>query len=113
LSEVDRVPAVHEVLARAFHHKKMIVVAATGRASKVPPGMGSNHDYGVMNYDIKRLVVTLWNPWGNAHTPKGPAGMKYGYAVKGGQFDVPLDEFVQMFVSLYYEIPSSHRVSAR
>jgi len=44
--------------------RKMVVVAATGNNSKVPPGMSSGHDYGVLGYPIFTTFLvktaTLW-----------------------------------------------------
>lgn len=105
LPAAKKASAVHEVLAKSTP-RKMVVVAATGMSSKVPPGMSSGHDYGVLDYDVKCRVVQVWNPWGHVYEPKGPAGLKFGYPTQQGRFEIPLNEFVQLFVSLYYETPT-------
>ncbi|OWK43731.1 hypothetical protein [Fimbriiglobus ruber] len=68
-----------------------------------PPGIASQHAYGVIGYDAKTDHVTLWNPWGNTFDPKGPAGLKNGYPTKGGVCTMPLMEFVQVYRTLFYE----------
>jgi hypothetical protein len=47
--------------------------------------------------------VTIFNPWGNQFTPKGPPGLANGYPTQHGQFTVPLDHLMQFVTQLVYE----------
>jgi hypothetical protein len=64
----------------------------------------NNHVYAVLHYDEKKRHVTVFNPWGNDFTPKGPPGPANGYLTERGKFTVPLEEFHQIFNSISYEI---------
>ena len=47
--------------------------------------------------------LTIFNPWGNHFTPKGPPGLANGYPTEHGQFTVPLDHLMQFVTQLVYE----------
>ena len=47
--------------------------------------------------------MTIFNPWGNQFTPKGPPGLANGYPTQHGQFTVPLDRLMQFVTQLVYE----------
>jgi hypothetical protein len=70
---------------------------------KLPPGVVTDHDYAILDYDSSNDSVLVWNPWGNHLTPKGAPGLQNGYAVEGGKFSVPLHDFVRIFEGVYYE----------
>lgn len=72
-------------------------------AGKLPPGVVSDHDYAVLGYEAGKGLVHVWNPWGNKHKAKGAEGLENGYNTEGGNFYVPVHEFVQIFEGVYYE----------
>ena len=78
-------------------------------SKKLPPGIPHGHTFAVLGYDKKSDLVHVWNPWRNNFTPDGPDGLKNGYATKGGQFFVPLKEFVEIFSNLNIETKTSYR----
>jgi hypothetical protein len=80
---------------------------------KLPPGVVTDHDYAILGYDNATDTVHLWNPWGNQHKIKGPPGLQFGYAVDGGKFSMPLNEFVQIFEEVYYETALPPHVRGR
>ena len=59
------------------------------------PGILFLHSYAVLGYDAKTDEITLRNPQGRQHTPKGAPGMQYGYPTKDGRFTLPLAELVK------------------
>ncbi len=78
-------------------------VGPAGAGVKYPPGIVSRHAYAVIGYEPRTQVVTVMNPWGNRFTPRGPPGLEHGYPTQAGVFRVPLDEFVQIFGTVYYQ----------
>jgi hypothetical protein len=69
----------------------------------MPRGIAHGNCYGVLGYDPVNRLVTVLNPWGNHVKPGGPPGLVHGYATEHGIFQVPLDEFVQIFAGFTYE----------
>jgi hypothetical protein len=92
---------VHNVLVETTKKRRLVCVDTTN--DKAPPGMGKRHSYAILGYDEHKRQVTVFNPWGNNFTPKGPAGTANGYATKNGVFTVPLDQFQKVFSDLAYE----------
>lgn len=82
--------------------KHRVAVAGTPNG-KCPPGISDDHDYAILGFDGKKNEVHLWNPWGNTFEPKGAPGLQNGYPVKGGEFMMPLKDFVHVFEGIYYE----------
>jgi hypothetical protein len=68
-----------------------------------PKGIASGHIYGVLGYNPATRLVTVFNPWGNHFNPARPAGLVNGYPTQHGLFEIPLDEFVQVFAGFTYE----------
>ncbi len=69
-----------------------------------PPAINTGHAYGILSFDEKSDKVVVWNPHANNFTPlKQPPGLENGYPTKGGRFEVPLRDFVQIFESITYE----------
>jgi len=92
---------VHNLLGDMTKKRRLLCVCVD--VDKPPPGMGNHHCYAIFAYDAKGRQVTVFNPWGNTFTPKGPAGPANGYPTKQGLFTVPLDQFQQVFTRIYYE----------
>ncbi|MDB5307600.1 MAG: hypothetical protein JWO38_1802 [Gemmataceae bacterium] len=102
----DRVPVLAgevRTVLRAVRDHKILACVATPHEGKLPPGIASAHDFGILGYDPEADTVTLWNPWGNTFGPAGAAGPKHGYPTKKGRFTMPVDEFVRVFGVLFYE----------
>ncbi|MBN9119806.1 MAG: peptidase C2 [Planctomycetes bacterium] len=90
-------------LVSAFADKRLVTC---GTASGVTtPGVNGNHAYAVVGYDPKADEILLWNPHGQAFTPKGKPGLENGYPTKNGQFRMPLPEFVRTFAGVAFEVP--------
>jgi hypothetical protein len=102
----DRIPLLMAELRQMFFLARTIrplLCCGTSHYSKLPPGIAGGHDYAILGFDQAREEVLVWNPWGNHYTPKGAPGLQHGYAVKGGKFAVPLNDFVRIFEEVYYE----------
>jgi hypothetical protein len=92
---------VREALTQALSSRRL---AACGTLQEAQPkGIAQKHAYAVLAFDAAQDVVHLWNPHGNTHTPKGPAGIEHGYPTKAGRFSVPVAEFVRIFGSVVVE----------
>ena len=92
---------VREALTQALSSRRL---AACGTLQEAQPkGIAQKHAYAVLAFDAAQDVVHLWNPHGNTHTPKGPAGLEHGYPTKAGRFSVPVAEFVRIFGSVVVE----------
>ena len=76
-------------------------VAVTHPRAPIPMG----HSYAVLGFNPKTDIVTVWNPWGDDFTPKGPPGVEHGWPRNHGVFEVPFHEFAQVFFSLAIERP--------
>jgi len=89
-------------------------MSAPPPSQKKTPGLGYGHAYSVIAYNAKADKVTIWNPWGNTFTPKGPDGLEHGYKTERGIFQVPLHEFYHHFSSTLVEsnkkaAPAAHK----
>jgi hypothetical protein len=92
--------------SKAFATNRLVCAEiAPGVTGKdIPPGLVGKHAYAVLGYDQASQMVTVWNPHGKTFTPKtSPPGLKNGYPVKGGVFQISLDDFVRVFKSVTYE----------
>jgi hypothetical protein len=67
------------------------------------PHLGYGHAYAILDYDHRSDHVTLWNPWGNDYTPKGPAGIENGFPTKHGVFRIPLTTLYEQFSNFHLE----------
>jgi hypothetical protein len=47
--------------------------------------------------------LTVWSPWGDDFTPKGPPGLQHGWPRRHGMFKIPLADFVRVFSTLDIE----------
>jgi len=79
------------------------LVCATTPSEVVVPGLTAKHAFAVVKYDADQNVIRLWNPHGNTFTPNGDAGLMTGYPTKAGFFQMPLDDFVQVFRRVFVE----------
>jgi len=64
-----------------------------------------NHCYAILAFDTETDILTVWNPWGNDFTPKGPSGPEFGFERRGGVFKISLDDFMKLFRYLAIEKP--------
>jgi hypothetical protein len=87
-------------LVAATQEKRLMTC---GTIEVTTPGLTPKHAYAVLAYDEATDQVTLWNPHGQAFTPKGPAGLANGYATKDGVFRLPVEEWVGQFTGFAYE----------
>lgn len=92
---------VHNMLLDRTRKRRLVCISAV--VAKPPPGIITDHCYAIFGYDGKKRKVTIFNPWGNQFTPKGPPGLANGYPTEHGQFTVPLDHLMQFVNQLVYE----------
>jgi Calpain family cysteine protease len=91
---------------KAFAANRLVCadIPAGDKGSDTPPGLSGRHAYAVLGYDRATHTVTVWNPHGKDFTPKlSPPGLKHGYPVKNGVFEIPLRDFVRVFKAVNYE----------
>jgi hypothetical protein len=96
---------IRRILPEALEHGKLACAkmgAAQVGEAKVPH-LGYNHAYAVLGFDREGDVLTLWNPWGNTFTPKGPDGPELGFTTRHGIFRIPLETFYHTFSALRVE----------
>ncbi len=86
---------VRRALQEMERHRLMAQAVVSEKDPHPPIPMG--HAYAVLGFNPTTEVVTVWNPWGDEFTPKGPAGLKNGWPRKHGVFAVPFRDFVQVF----------------
>jgi len=104
----------HELMAKlSVEHRLMATGSSGDKTKKLPKGIVHGHIYGVLGYNPVTRMVTVFNPWGNQVKPKGPPGLVNGYPTEHGIFEVPLDEFVQIFAGFTYETdkPAAQKVA--
>lgn len=101
LGTSSKIEQLHELLISVM--KKRHLICTGTNHDKPPPGMGANHAYAVLGYDANQRHVTVFNPWGNSFTPKGPPGKANGFMTKNGMFTLPLDQFHSIFSDVVYE----------
>jgi hypothetical protein len=95
---------VHGLLIQLSSERQLMAVGTVGKDKmELPPKIPHGHVFAVLGYDSIRHMVRVFNPWGNEVTPAGTPGLANGYVTQNGMFDVPLQEFVQIFKALTYE----------
>jgi hypothetical protein len=92
----------------AAQREHRLVKAETARAP-LPPGLTPIHAYAILGYNNNTGLVHVWNPHGNNFTPKGPDGLQYGYTTTGGQFYIPLKDFLQVYEAVTFETQAPNR----
>jgi hypothetical protein len=80
-----------------------------GTAPHIPPGITRHHAYAILSYDRSSDVIRLWNPHGQNFTPKGIAGLEFGYPTEHGRFTLPLTEAYSFCANFTFEIPKLPR----
>ena len=83
--------------------KENRLIKAGTPEKKSTPGITPVHAYAILDYNKRADVCRVWNPHGNNFTPKGPDGLKNGYTTKRGEFDIPLDDLIQIFSDIEIE----------
>ncbi len=68
----------------------------------------AKHAFAVLGYDKNQDLVHAWNPHGQDSIPNGPDSLQNGYTTRGGEFQIPLTDFIHFFVTVNFEtqIPS-------
>ena len=61
---------VHNLLVDRTRKRRLVCISAV--VAKPPPGLITGHCYAIFGYDGKERKVTIFNPWGNQFTSKGP-----------------------------------------
>lgn len=100
-AELARTAAEIKQLLHLTVGKKLVCCSVSGKG-KYPPGIITDHAYAIVGYDGNDKV-TVWNPWGQHFTPKGPAGMINGFPIESGEFTLTVEEFAQIFEDISYE----------
>lgn len=101
LNKEPQVDKVHNLLIDLTKKRKLMCVGKSN--DNCPPGIVGSHVYAILGYDANQKIVTVFNPWGNNFTPKGPSGKQHGWVTKNGHFAVPLDQFHAVFRDVVYE----------
>lgn len=97
-------PARHEVrnaLIRVQERNLMSQALTPSHSSA--HSIAGDHVYAILGFDKSSDMLTIWNPWGDEFTPKGPPGIQNGYARKHGVFSMPLEEFLTVYWVLSIE----------
>lgn len=89
--------------------REHLLVKAATPAKESAPGITPDHAYAILGYDADTDTVHIWNPHGNNFMPKGSDGLQNGYTTKGGQFDIPLKDLIQIYSELTFETQSTIR----
>jgi Calpain family cysteine protease len=101
--EQATIQRINALLIQLTRDRRLITVGTLGKKTKLPPGVAHGHDYAVLGYNPNLRMVRVFNPWGNEFMPTGAPGLSNGYVVHHGIFNVPLQEFVQIFKRMAYE----------
>ena len=80
--------------------------------------MGYNHAYAIIGYAPRTDLVSVWNPWGQNFTPKGPEGVEHGFVTEHGVFQIPLTTLYHQFSTVHLEtiapsVPRRHLTRSR
>ena len=101
---LNRKPARHEVRnALTRMQERKLMSQALTPAHSIAHSIAGDHVYAILGFDKTLDMLTIWNPWGDDFTPKGPPGIQNGYARKHGVFTMPLDEFMSVYWVLSIE----------
>jgi hypothetical protein len=95
---------------RELREKLLAAIAArrcitTGTAKPTLPGLRGNHAFAVIGFSESTDEVRIWDPHGDAFTPKGTPDSTTGFPRKDGVFELPLGVFVKQFTGLAFELP--------
>lgn len=70
----------------------------------VPAGLINGHVYAVIGFDAKKREVTIFDPRGVNHSPKGPPGPRRGFEMMDGVFTVSLTDYIAVFDGVGIEV---------
>lgn len=94
---------VRKTLTRAFKERRLVILSTThDKSLALPSGIAKGHAMAVIGWDAAADKVTIWNPWGNTHEPKG-TGPNEGYKTEHGVFTMPLADFTRSFATIRIE----------
>jgi len=82
------------------------------------PGLGYDHAYAIIGYAPRTDLVSVWNPWRQNFTPKGPEGVEHGFVTEHGVFQVHLTTLYHQFSTVHLEtiapsVPRAHLTRSR
>lgn len=69
-----------------------------------PAGLINGHVYAVVGFDPERRTVTVFDPRGLDHKPKGAAGPRRGFEMRDGVFTVSLKDYIAVFDGVGIEV---------
>ena len=93
---------LHDLLVQLNRDRRLICTGVP-RDSKRPPNIAGGHCYAVLGYDSTQRQLAIFNPWGQKFEPKGEPGPVNGYPTIHGTFNVPLEDFREIFGGIVYE----------
>ena len=105
-AEIPRISArLDSVFSKAFATNRLVCADRTrSQWKRRSAGFVRSARLRGLGYDQPSQTVTVWNPHGKDYKPKAtPAGLRNGYPVKGGVFQLPLSDFVRIFKAVTYE----------
>jgi hypothetical protein len=110
-----KLPQAQAHLAELRHYLPLVLshrMLASLTVDKPPPSgkvphLGYDHAYAILAFNPETDRVTIWNPWGNTVTPKGPEGLENGFVTKHGVFEMPLTMMYEAFSDVYLETPKA------
>lgn len=92
---------VREALIRV--QQKNLMSQALTPARSIAHSVAGDHVYAILGFDKATDTLTIWNPWGDEYTPRGPEGIQNGYKRTHGVFTMPLNEFMEVYWILSVE----------
>lgn len=92
---------VREALTRVQRNNLMSQALTPARS--IAHSVAGDHVYAILGFDRENDKLTIWNPWGDEYTPRGPEGIQNGYKRTHGVFTMPLDEFMSVYWILSIE----------
>ncbi|MDR3637607.1 MAG: hypothetical protein P4L84_27625 [Isosphaeraceae bacterium] len=87
----------------AMQRQRLMAQAVVPRADPPAGPLPGNHVYAILGFDPETNALTVWNPWGDDFTPKGPEGLQHGWPRHHGVFQIPFADFVRVFSTLNIE----------
>lgn len=101
---LDKRPSRQQVRSALIRvqERRLMSQALTPRRS-IAHSVAGDHVYAILGFDQSTDMVTIWNPWGDDFTPKGPQGLQNGYTRRHGVFKMPLGEFMEVYWVLSIE----------
>jgi hypothetical protein len=96
---------LRSLLVGAVKEKRLITTGTNSLGPSGPtiPGIRGGHAFAVLGYDAQEDAIHIWDPHGDAYTPKGDPGPVHGYPRAEGRFSMPLPVFVKQYAGLAFE----------